>query len=160
MQEHEEKFMKKAAQAGIAEVELGKLAPERAREDEVRQFGERMVRDHTHSSEELKRLAADKHVDLPREPDQKHRDEKKELSRMSGPTFDTQFMKGMLHDHRHVVEEFRDELDKAEDADLKKFIANTLPILEDHLRSARRIAQELGIAAEERTAARDREQRP
>ena len=58
-------WMTKAAQGGMAEVELGKLAQTNASSDAVKQFGQRMVDDHTKAGEELARIAADKGITLP-----------------------------------------------------------------------------------------------
>src|SRR5712671_1113768 len=61
-------FMKKAADGGMAEVELGQLAVQKASSSDVKAFGQRMVDDHGKANEQLKQLAAEKHVDLPQEP--------------------------------------------------------------------------------------------
>ena len=58
-------FATKAAQANLAEIELGKLAQQKAMRDEVKQFAQRMVADHGKKLDELKGLAASKNITLP-----------------------------------------------------------------------------------------------
>src|SRR5512142_474299 len=58
-------FLKEAARGGLLEVELGKLAAEKAGSDKVKEFGKRMEDDHGKANADLKQLAADKAVKLP-----------------------------------------------------------------------------------------------
>src|SRR5258708_28181826 len=69
----DKKFIKEAADGGLAEVELGQLAVEKASSNDVKKFGQRMVDDHSKANDELKQLAATKGVDLPQEPSAKHK---------------------------------------------------------------------------------------
>lgn len=61
----DKKFVRDAAQGGMAEVELGKLATEKASSDDVKKFGQRMVDDHSKANEELKQVANSEGVQLP-----------------------------------------------------------------------------------------------
>ena len=58
-------FMDKAAQGGMAEVELGQLAQQNAQSPDVKAFGKRMVDDHSKANDQLKQLASQKGVSLP-----------------------------------------------------------------------------------------------
>jgi putative membrane protein len=130
------KFMEKAAQGGMAEVELGKLATEKAAAPEVKQFGQRMVDDHSKANDELKELASRKGVTLPTSLDKSAQKEHDRLSRMSGADFDREYMKHMVSDHKKDVGEFKSEANKAKDADLEQWAQKTLPTLEEHLKLA------------------------
>ena len=127
------KFMEKAAQGGMAEVQLGKLAAEKALSPEVRQFGQRMVDDHGKANDQLKQLATTKGVNLPTELDRSTQREMDKLAKLSGADFDREYMKHMVSDHKKDVSEFKSEAKKAKDGDLKQFASATLPTLEQHL---------------------------
>src|SRR5579872_2657875 len=64
----DQKFIKEAAQGGMAEVELGQLAIQNASSEQVKKFGQRMVTDHSKANDQLKELAASKGVTLPQTP--------------------------------------------------------------------------------------------
>jgi putative membrane protein len=130
------KFMKKVAQDGKAEVELGRLAAERGTSDAVKQFGQRMVTDHGKAGDELAKLAQDKGVELPADMDAKHKRLHDRLAKLSGAEFDREYMKEMVRDHDTDVKAFQREADRAKDADLKAWAAKTLPTLKEHQQQA------------------------
>ena len=130
------KFLREAAAGDLAEVELGKLAQERAANAQVKEFGARMAKDHAKANDELKPIADAKNVALPSAPDKKTQREYDKLAKKSGGDFDKAYMKHMLDDHKKDVKEFQKEAQKGKDADLKNFASNTLPTLEEHLRLA------------------------
>ena len=130
------KFMEKAAEGGLAEVQLGKLAAEKASAPEVKQFGQRMVDDHTKANDQLKQVATSKGVNLPTELDRSTQREMDKLSKLSGAEFDREYMKHMVSDHKKDVSEFKTESTRAKDPDVKQFASATLPTLQQHLELA------------------------
>jgi putative membrane protein len=133
-------FLKKAASGGIAEVELGQLAVERASNPDVKQFAQRMVSDHTKANSQLKQVAAEEHIRLPQALTAKDKAIKDALARLSGDDFDRAYMKDMVQDHRQDVAEFERESKSTQDPAVKGFAMQTLPTLRDHLKEAQRIA--------------------
>ena len=129
-------FLKKTAEHGMAEVELAKLARDKAMRDEVKQFADRMVADHTKANDEVTALAMSNGVKLPDGVDKKHAKEKDKLAKLSGPDFDREFMRRMVKDHKEAVEDFRKQAKAKHPNDVNAFAAKTLPTLEDHLRMA------------------------
>jgi putative membrane protein len=134
------KFLKEAADGGMAEVELGQLASEKASSSDVKQFGQRMVEDHGKANDELKQLATEKHVDLPAEPSAKHKATKARLEKLSGDQFDKAYMADMLKDHKKDVAAFEKESRSAKDPDIKSFATKTLPTLQAHMKQAQSLA--------------------
>jgi putative membrane protein len=132
-------FIMKAAQGGMAEVELGQLASQNGSSDEVKKFGQRMVDDHTKANDQLKQLAQSKGVPVPTDLSAKDKATKDRLSKMNGAEFDRAYMKDMVQDHTKDVAEFRKESTSAKDPDVKSFASQTLPTLEDHLKEAKGI---------------------
>jgi putative membrane protein len=126
--------MEEAAVGGMAEVEMGKLAQQKAANDQVKQFGSRMATDHSKANDELKSLAASKGVTLPASVDKKHQKDMDELSKSK--KFDHEYMEMMVKDHKKDVADFRKHSTGAKDADLRAWAAKTLPTLEEHLKLA------------------------
>jgi putative membrane protein len=129
----DKKFVKEAAIGGMAEVELGKLAQQKASSDAVKQFGQKMVNDHSKANEELKAAATKDGLELPTELDKKHQKLMDKLSKLSGPEFDKAYIKNMVKDHKKDVSEFQDEASKGTMPGIKEFAQKTLPTLEQHL---------------------------
>lgn len=129
-------FVKKAAMGGMAEVELGNLAQQKASSDQVKQFGARMVQDHGKANDELKQIAGSKGIDLPAALDGKHRKDMDRLGKLSGAQFDKAYMNHMVDDHKKDIADFKKEANSGKDADVKAFAAKTLPTLEEHLKLA------------------------
>jgi putative membrane protein len=139
-------FVMEAANGGMAEVELGKLAADKASSDEVKKFGQRMVDDHGKANDELKKLAENKNITLPTAPDAKHKATMDRLSKLSGESFDRAYMQEMLKDHRKDVNEFRTESKSGKDPDVKAWAAKTLPTLEEHLKLAQNASKAVGTS--------------
>jgi predicted outer membrane protein len=93
-------FMMRAAQGGMAEVKLGQLATQNAENQAVKDFGQKMVDDHSKANDELKGLADQKTVTLPTDLDAKDQATYDRLSKLNGAAFDKAYMKDMLLDHR------------------------------------------------------------
>ena len=133
-------FVKKAAQGGLAEVELGQLATQKASSEDVKKFGQRMVDDHSKANDQLKQVAEQQHIDIPTEPHAKDKATKARLEKLSGEQFDRAYMKDMVKDHRKDVAEFEKASKSAKDPAVKSFAEQTLPTLREHLKEAERIA--------------------
>ena len=140
-------FMTKAAQGGMAEVELGQLAQQNGQSQQVKDFGKRMVDDHGKANDELKQLASQQGVSLPTTLDSKDQALKDKLSKMNGADFDKAYMHAMVMDHKKDVAEFKHESTSGNDQAVKDWAGKTLPTLQDHLQMAQNIAGKSGMAA-------------
>ena len=129
-------FMMKAAQGGMAEVELGNVAKSNAENQAVKDFGQRMIDDHTKANDELKSIAEQKGVTLPTSLDAKDQATKDKLSGEHGAAFDRAYMADMVKDHKKDIAEFQREANNGKDPDVKAFAQKTLPVLREHLRLA------------------------
>jgi putative membrane protein len=136
-------FMTAAAQGGMAEVEMGKLALQRASNQKVKDFGQHMIDDHTAGNENLKRVASKKGVTLPAEINARQKATMAKLSRLSGAAFDRAYMADMVADHKEDVAEFQREANEGKDTDVKGFAQETLPTLQSHLRMAEEAQNDL-----------------
>ncbi len=136
MSSQDRDFIMDAAIGGMMEVELGQMATQKGASEAVKQFGQRMVDDHSKANQELMSLASSKGITLPTAIDEKHRKDMTKLSAMSGAEFDRAYSKMMLSDHKKDVSEFEKQSTKGADPDLKAFASKTLPTLHEHLQMA------------------------
>jgi putative membrane protein len=126
-------FVEKAAIGSMAEVQMGKLAQQKAGSDQVKQFGTRMVDDHSKANDDLKQVASHKGITLPSDLDAKHKNKMAKLEKLSGAQFDRAYMDDMVADHKEDVAEFEKQAKSGHDADIKGFASKTLPTLQEHL---------------------------
>ena len=131
------RFVKEATLGGMTEVRLGELAKTKGSNQTVRDFGQRMVAEHSKANDELKQIAANKGAILPTEISHRENSEIDRLEKLSGPEFDKAYAKYMLKDHEKDAKEFKDAADDVKDPDLKAFAEKTRTVIEDHLRMAR-----------------------
>ena len=136
-------FMVKAADAGMAEVELGNLAQQNGSSQRVKDFASMMIRDHSAANEELKGIASTKNVTLPATLGDKHQKHFEAMRKMTGADFDKHYMEMMAKDHQEVISMFEDASKNSTDAEAKAFAEKTLPILKTHLDSATAINESL-----------------
>lgn len=136
-------FVTKAAMGGMAEVQLGELAQKNASSDAVKQFASRMVQDHGKANGELKSIATTKGMQLPTSLDRKHKSDMERLQKLTGADFDRAYMKHMVDDHKKDVGEFQKQADKGRDEQLKGFAAKTLPTLQEHLKLAQTVSDQV-----------------
>lgn len=127
-------FVEKAAINGMAEVAMGKMAQDKGSSDAVKQFGARMVTDHTKANDELMQIASSKGVQPPADLDRKHKAESDKLSKLSGADFDRAYLKSQVAGHKDTASLLEKQSKSGRDADLKAFAAKTLPVVQDHMK--------------------------
>ncbi len=104
-------FLKKAVIANLAEIELGRLAGQKAQNPEVKQFAQMMVNGHTKALDELKQLAqGSAGAELPSALDEKHLELQQKLSGLSGEEFDREYMAAMVDAHEDVEDMLEDRV--------------------------------------------------
>jgi putative membrane protein len=139
-------FVTKAAQGGMAEVQLGQLAADKGTSDDVKKFGQRMVTDHSKANDELKTIAQSKNITLPTAVDAKDKALHDRLASLSGAAFDRAYMRNMVADHKKDIAEFRVESKSGKDPEVKAWAEKTLPTLEDHLKQAQDANRAVGTS--------------
>jgi putative membrane protein len=134
-------FVREAATASMTEVELGRLALQKATRPEVKSYAQMLVEDHGKANEELQSLASRKQLRVPDQPKSYQKAEKARLEKLSGAAFDDAFVKSMAADHEKAVSLFSKQASSGADADLKDWAQKTLPTLKQHLAKAQELAR-------------------
>jgi putative membrane protein len=141
-------FVKKAAEGGAAEVEMGQLASTKATDPQVKAFAQKMVTDHTKANKELMAAAKAKGLEVPTEPRlmEKGMKEKFEHQSASGD-FNRDYMEHMVKDHEKDVKLFQTAAnDTTLDPELRALAKKTLPTLQEHLADAQKLEAKLAQA--------------
>lgn len=133
-------FMVKAAQGGMAEVQFGQLALQRASSNPVRQYAQRMIQEHTKANNELMALAKAKGVTLPTTIGEKNEQLRQRLSKLSGARFDREYMREAgVKSHEDQAKLFERQVERGQNPDVKAFASKTLPVVQKHLQQAEQI---------------------
>lgn len=148
-------FVNKATISDMFEVQSGKLAADKAKSEDVRDFGEQMVDDHTETTDDLMELIKDENIDVqpPTELDEKHQANLDKLKNLSGAKFDQTYIPMQVLAHEQAVNLFEDYSKSGDNDALKEWAADTVPTLKEHLEEARDLNTELSKTA--KTAAND-----
>lgn len=132
-----EDFVKNAFQAGMLEVEAGKVALAQGSNAEVKAFAQRMVADHGKANDELKTIAAGKNISVSDKLDAKHQAKLTALKAKKGADFDKAYGADMMKGHEQAVALFKQaSTSSTVNADLQLFARKTLPTLQEHAQLA------------------------
>ncbi len=137
-------FITEAAAGGMAEVELGRLATQKASRSEVKEFGQMMIDDHSKANTQLTKIAQDEGITPPATLKAQDKATQDHLSKLSGEAFDRAYIQHMVKDHQKDVAAFRKQSTGAANSEVKQFASSTLPTLEKHLKRAQEIEQIVG----------------
>jgi putative membrane protein len=142
-------FLQKASEGGLAEVQLGQLAAEKGNSAEVKQFGQKMVEDHTRLNEQMKPIGDTLGVNAPKHLNKVDQAEYDKLSGLSGDAFDQEYITDMVKDHRKDLHEFRREETATSNPELKQAVSQAEQVISQHLSMIQGIAQQKGIQVPE-----------
>ncbi|HLO52179.1 MAG TPA: DUF4142 domain-containing protein [Kamptonema sp.] len=133
-------FINQAAQIGMLEVQLGQLATQRGSSNTVKQYGQRMVNEHTQANQELMQLAGQKGVTPSKTLDSQHKAVMNRISNLSGASFDEAYMREMIDGHNQAIALFKAQSQQGQDPDLKAWATKLVPNLQAHLQMANQMA--------------------
>jgi len=137
--EKSSEFLKKVTNSGMAEIQLAKLAQQKATIDAVKNFASMLERDHTAVNDQVKNLAGQRNVSLPTAPSDDKQKMYTDMEKMTGKSFDKEYISMMVKAHNDGISLFEDTKTNATDIDVKNFADKTLPTLKMHLDSAKAI---------------------
>ena len=142
-------FIKKAAEINLGEIELGKLAEQKGHNQAVKDFGKRMVEDHTKAEDELQRVAKQEGVTLPTQPGAEGKSLHQQLSNASGAQFDEMYIRHMLSGHKGAIADFENGVEDGRTSAIKSYAEKVLPVIQDHIRIAEDVAGKMDLAGKQ-----------
>jgi putative membrane protein len=143
LSQSEQDFMTEAAQADLAEIDMAQIALQNSATGEVRDFANMIKSDHTSALGDLAELMKGKNVPQPKSVPARTQQDIGRMKTLTGGEFDREFVNMIVSEHQKAVEMFRDQQSTAQNEDVKKYVEDTLPILEMHLEKAQRLQTKL-----------------
>jgi putative membrane protein len=141
-------FVSKALEGGVAEVQLGQLAQQKSQSPDVKQFGQKMVQDHTQLGEQMKQVAKAMGVSEPKGPSKKDKQLMAKLEGLSGDQFDQEYIKAMVKDHKQDLKDFNDEAQMTQDPNLQQVTKTGTRVISQHLQMIEQIAQAHNVSTQ------------
>jgi putative membrane protein len=136
-------FMQNVARDNQSEVELGQLAQQKGASPEVKALGQRLAADHGKANQQLMSIAQGGGVSLPTNLDRKERAQISKLEKLDGAAFDKTFVQAQVKDHQKDIQYFQKEAGTVKDPQLKSYIQQTLPVMQQHLQMAQQVQTQL-----------------
>lgn len=133
-------FLNLAGTSGIEEVNFGQVAASKASSPAVRRFAQEMVTSHSKMNTDLIALAKAKQMTPPSSMDTQHDQMLATLQGQKGRAFDRMYMTGQVNDHKMTAEAYQTEISNGTDPDVKSFAQQGLPIIQQHLQMAQKLA--------------------
>jgi len=144
-------FVKKAASDNMHEVKMGELGAKRATATEVKEFAQKMVKDHSKSLDDLKKAAKAAKFDVPAKMSKEHEDHVAHLDKHDGKDFDAVFVSHMVRDHEKAVTLFEQASKDLKNDELRRYAEKTLPVIREHLKMARKLNEKYGKEKSDRS---------
>jgi putative membrane protein len=138
-------FVKNAMQGGMAEVQLAQLTLQKSTNDQVKQFAQRMIADHTKMNEQMKPVAQQLGVQAPTDISKKDKKTMAELQGLSGPAYDQAYIKDMVKDHKKDLSDFQSEASSGQDQTVKDAANQGSQVISQHLQMIQQIAKDQNV---------------
>ncbi len=128
----DKKFAMTVAQTDMAELQVSNMALQKSNNDDVKKLAQKLIDDHTKTTDAMKEIASQKGMTLPTDTDPKHKALAAKLQNESGDQFDKDYIAANSTDHHKVVAMFQKESASGTDPDIKGFATKFLPAIQEH----------------------------
>jgi putative membrane protein len=140
------KFLEKANQGSVDEIELAQIALKKSSNDDVKNFAQKMIQDHQKLIDDMKPFDYEAGLKVPDHADASTEAEKLKLDVLSGATFDKAYIKAMVEDHHKDLQEFLSEEKTTGYPAFKSAVGQGAKVVREHLEMVDQIAKKNGVA--------------
>lgn len=140
-------FLKQAAVDNRMEIEMGKLAEQKASNADVKQFGRKLADEQQTAAHELQQLAARENVPVENKLDARQQSRINKLEKLSGARFDKAFLKEQSRESRSALEQYREEAGRGSHENVKSFATRIMPMLQAETETAKDLASGKGSSS-------------
>lgn len=142
----DKRFVKDAMQGGMAEVQLGQLASDKGNSGDVKEFGQKMVHDHTELNDQMKQVAGQVGVTPPESVTPMDKALETKLKALSGDDFDKAYIRAMVKDHRKDLMDFKKEASTGSSSTVKDAANKGSQVIAEHFKMAKDMAKSHGLS--------------
>lgn len=138
-------FIRDVASTNLLEIQLGKLAQQKAANSAVKEFGKRLVGDHTNLELQWFNTISKHGMTFRPGLSSIHQQQLSQLQAVSGAEFDRAFMTAMIQGHETAVSNLQSGGQSAHSTVVRDLATSVLPVVEQHLSTARQIGGQVGV---------------
>jgi putative membrane protein len=136
-------FVQSQMEGNMAEYQAGQLALQRSRNQDVRNFAQKMITDHTYAQDTLAPIVQAHQIQSPGTLSEPHREMLDQLAKLDGPAFDRAYVDGMVRAHAVMVDELNAQLIHGQDQHINAWVQNTRSIVLQHSEIAQQLLASL-----------------
>jgi putative membrane protein len=134
----DQQFIDMAAQTDMVEANLGQLAQTAASSQQVKDYAQTLVTDHTADFAQLHTLAQGASLTVPDAIDAAHDKAMIDpFQKLKDAAFDRKYVQEMIAGHTKAIAVYKKEAADAQNPAVKSYAEQTLPTLEKHLAGAK-----------------------
>jgi putative membrane protein len=138
-------FVKNAMEGGLAEVQLAQLTLQKSSNDQVKQFAQKMIDDHTKLNEQMKPVAQQLGVQAPTQISKKDSKTIAKMQSISGSAYDQAYIQDMVKDHKKDLSDFQMEASSGSDPAVKDAANQGGQMIAQHLQLIQQIAKDQNV---------------
>ena len=138
-------FVSTALKGGMAEVQLGQLTLQKSNNEQVKQFAQKMIDDHTKLGDQMKPIAQQIGVEAPTKISKKDQKTMAKLQNLSGTAYDQAYIRDMVKDHKQDLSEFQSEASNGQDPAVKNAANQGSQVIAQHLQMIQQLAKDQNI---------------
>ena len=140
----DQNFVEFAAQTDMTEAHLGQLAADQASGQNIKDFAQMLVADHTNDYKQLASVAGKASMDVPKGLDAAHNKMVAPFEKLKGAAFDRRYAHEMVVGHQKAIAQYQQESENGSNPEIKAYATQALPTLEKHLQAAKELTPAKG----------------
>jgi putative membrane protein len=135
-------FVGRALQSDMAEVQLGQLILQKSKNEQVKQFAQKMIDDHSQLGDKVKMFAKQIGVEIPNQVSKKDKATMAKFQELSASEYDQAYIKEMVKDHKKYLSELQMEGATGQDEAVKNAASQISQVIAQHLQMIEQIAND------------------
>jgi putative membrane protein len=139
------KFLEKANQGSVDEIEIAQLVLKKSTNDDVKAFAQRMIDDHGKLLNDMKPFDNEAGLKVPEHPDAATEATKLKLDILKGAAFDKAYIKAMVDDHKKDLQEFQAEAKSTGYPAFRNAVEQGESVVREHLQMIDDLAKKNGV---------------
>jgi putative membrane protein len=138
-------FIRHAGSSNLMEIRLGQAAQSKASNSAVKQFGQRMIDDHTRMQNQLTAVVNNSGVTYTPAMESPHAQQVSRIEQLSGSEFDRAYMQAMIQGHQDDVNQFQTQSQSSNSTQIRNLTTSSLPVLQQHLSLAIQVGNQVDV---------------